>query len=557
MFRKLSYFCTVLFILAVASDYALSAPPLKWEWRQKYPNIAATERTMDSETRALLRKKYFAGISEKYAAIIISSPTIKVLVVRVQFPDQAFVTTKADAVVLFSSMTNYYLENSYNKLTIRVDVSSNVYALTNTMGYYGSDAKNGPEHLLTDTLAASTTTTALNPVSISYAGYDTIMIMHAGNGQEMTGISTDIWSQWDPAVYTVSNTKFKLGFTIVPEKAAESTQSPLGVICHEFGHQLGLPDLYDTSVAGGTSVCGAWSLMDYPYGVDSNGVNPPHLDPWCKNFLGFLNLSSRKISTSQSSLTWNFIENSGTTGFCEIPISVAPSTEYFVAEMRSTTAGSYDHEMPGSGIVIWHIDDAIASDPTRLADNNINIGVPHRGVDLLIANGSFSAPGHATDAFVQGNTFVTPQSNSFGGVESGIAMTGFSFLSTGASGSLAMIAANPTLGILKLINYPNPAGPGYSHPRSASGILTSIVMKASRPAQQLELTLYNLAGEKIKTVNKDKIGLLADRSKDYSWFYEYDWDGKNDSGENVAPGIYFYRIKADSDTSVGKLAIVR
>jgi hypothetical protein len=297
--------------------------------------------------------------------------------------------------------------------------------------------------------------------------------------------------------------------------------------------------------------------MDWPYGADSNGVNPPHLDSWCKKDLGWLDLSSRVISASINNLTWTYVEISSATGFCKIPIAVAPATEYFVAEMRSTTAGSYDQQAPGSGVVIWHIDDAIASDQSRRDLNNINNGIPHRGVDLVVARGSFSTPGHASDAFVQGTTFVTPMSNSFGGSESGIVLTGFLFSGTGAGASLAEIAANPTLGIVKLINFPNPAGPGYSHPRSASGVLTTIVMKASRPAQKLELTLYNIAGEKIRSVNKDNIGLLADKSKDYDWFYEYDWDGKNDNGENVAPGVYFYRIKADSETSVGKLAIIR
>ena len=555
MFRKISFLGTVIFILALASDYAFSAPPLKWEWRQKYPNIAVTERTMDSETRARLKTAVFMRKSEKFGTISISSPVVKVLVVRVQFPDQPAVSTQpAPAKALFQKFSNYYTENSYGKLTVQVDVSSSVYSMPYNMGYYGSDSTYGPVNLLRDTLSVSTNA-LVNP--LNYAGYNTVMIMHAGNGQEMTGVSTDIWSQWDPAEYTVSGNTFTLGFTIVPEKTPEATQSPFGVLCHEFGHQLGLPDLYNTAIEGGQSVCGAWSVMDWPYGVDGNGVNPPHLDPWSKSFLGFLDLNSRETSTAKSSLTWGFIEVTKLTGFYKVPISLAPAAEYFVAELRSPGEGNYDHGAPGSGIVIWHIDDAIASNPTRLDQNSINIGVPHRGVDLVVAQGGFSTPGHARDAFIHGSAFVTPLSDSFSGAQTGIVMTGFSFFSTGASATMAEIASNPSLGIVKLINYPNPAGKGYAHPRSASGILTTIVMKVSRPAHQLELILYNLAGEKIKTVNKDKIALSADKSRDYSWFYEYDWDGKNESGENVAPGIYFFRLKADSEISVGKLAIVR
>ena len=559
MFRKIGLLGTALFILAVASDYAMSAPPLKWEWRQRYPNVAATEKAMDYDTRSRLRAQCSIGMAEKYGAISVSSPVIKILVVRVQFPDQSFLNIALSyAQDFFQKLSNFYLENSYGKLTIQTTVSGSIYTLPHNMGYYGSDATNGPPNLLSDTIAASSST-------LSYAGYDAVMIMHAGNGQEMTGLTNDIWSQWDSGSYTVSGNKFTLGYTLVPEKTPLATQSPLGVICHETGHQLGLPDLYNTSsggeavsLAGTSSVIGAWSLMDWPYGVDGNGVNPPHLDAWSKNDLGFLNFSSRALSATTSGLTWSYVETSSTTSFYKITIAVAPATEYFVAEMRSTTAGTYDHQAPGSGVVIWHIDEAIAQDPTRRnINNNINSGIPHLAVGLVVANGSFSVPGHASDAFTQGCTFVSPLSNSFSGLESGIALTGFSFSSIGAGGSLAEIAANPSLGIVKLINYPNPAGAGYPHPRSASGVLTTIVMKASRPAQRLELAVYNIAGEKVKSADKTQIGLLADKSKDYNWFYQYDWDGKNDNGEDVAPGVYFYRIKADSETSVGKLAIVR
>ncbi|MCX5782540.1 MAG: M6 family metalloprotease domain-containing protein [Elusimicrobia bacterium] len=546
------YFIVLLFfVIFLSADFLFAAPPINWEWRKENPNIANTERTMTAEQLKSLEK---VGAVRAPGKLGLTPPTTKqIIVVRVQFSDKFFLKDmaagKTDAEVFFQQMRDYFGENSYTLFTASATVSASTYTLS-AISNYNHETDADYQRLLTDTVNISSG-------DINYALYDHIMIFHAGQGQEMHGTSEDIWSAFYPMNFSVNGKSFN-GFTVVPELAPVGT-SPLGVICHEYGHQLGLPDIYDTSVLGGKSVCGTWTLMDYPYGVDNTGINPPHLDPWCKNYLGFLDLSSRIGSTANSALTWNSIETSQPLGFYKLPIEVASSSEYFVAEYRNTTAAGavYDKKIPGTGLVIWHIDDAIASNTTRLSNNDINSGKPHLGIDLVEANGSFVAPGQASNAFVSGDNFTTPLSNSFEGIESGISIAGILITGGSASGTLAMISAESGLNLKKLINYPNPAGIGYSHPRSSLGIITTIVLKASRPPRELELTLYDLAGEKIKSVTKDKIALKVDKSKDYNWFYEYDWDGKNEDGKNVAPGIYLYRIKADNETSVGKLAIVR
>ncbi len=59
---------------------------------------------------------------------------------------------------------------------------------------------------------------------------------------------------------------------------------------HEFGHDLGLPDLYDT--AGGDNGTGFWTLMSagswMNHGGNSIGTTPDYMDPWSKLFLGWL-----------------------------------------------------------------------------------------------------------------------------------------------------------------------------------------------------------------------------------------------------------------------------
>ncbi|MFY0543133.1 M6 family metalloprotease domain-containing protein [Brevibacillus sp. H7] len=57
----------------------------------------------------------------------------------------------------------------------------------------------------------------------------------------------------------------------------------IGIIAHEFGHELGLPDLYDTDhssmgVGPHSLMADNWSLLPNEYA----GATPPHLDPWSK-----------------------------------------------------------------------------------------------------------------------------------------------------------------------------------------------------------------------------------------------------------------------------------
>ena len=79
-------------------------------------------------------------------------------------------------------------------------------------------------------------------------------------------------------------------YTIQPENGG------LGVFVHEFGHDLGLPDLYDTSgnTGGGENSTGFWTLMSSGSNIGDGGPNgigdaPTDLGAWEKFQLGWLN----------------------------------------------------------------------------------------------------------------------------------------------------------------------------------------------------------------------------------------------------------------------------
>ena len=74
-------------------------------------------------------------------------------------------------------------------------------------------------------------------------------------------------------------------YTMQPENGG------LGVFAHEFAHDLGLPDQYDT--AGGENSTGFWTIMssgsNLGDGTSDLGSNPGDFNAWEKFQLGWLN----------------------------------------------------------------------------------------------------------------------------------------------------------------------------------------------------------------------------------------------------------------------------
>ena len=74
-------------------------------------------------------------------------------------------------------------------------------------------------------------------------------------------------------------------YTINPE------DGDVGVFCHEFGHDLGLPDQYDYTSATGDASSGFWTVMaggswlGRQWGI---GTKPAAMNVWDKSALGFV-----------------------------------------------------------------------------------------------------------------------------------------------------------------------------------------------------------------------------------------------------------------------------
>lgn len=330
------------------------------------------------------------------------------------------------------SVRDCYLENSYNQLSLDSTVFYWV-TLPNTEAYYA----NGDSGLTSKTheaLKYALDVLDADP-AIQFADFDqdndgnidAITFLHSGYGAEWGETSADgasyvdrIWShKW--AIFGGGGAWFSSDGVRVYEYhispgiwgTSGSTIGRIGVICHETGHFLGLPDLYDGS--GGSGI-GSYGMMANSWGFDSSQKYPPHFCAWSKAALGWI--SPTVISTS-GTYTANQTESAAEA--FRIDLGYA-SGEYLLIENRQPVG--FDAAMPQGGLCIFHIDEA-AGDTTEGYPGQA--GWPGNGnhyrVALLQADGTYdlergSDRGDSTDPYRGGYVSqigpdTTPDTNGY------------------------------------------------------------------------------------------------------------------------------------------------
>ena len=86
-----------------------------------------------------------------------------------------------------------------------------------------------------------------------------------------------------------------------------------------------------------------------------------------------------------------------------------------------------------------------------------------------------------------------------------------------------------------LINYPNPFNP------------TTMISFAISNDSYIELTIYNIKGQKIKTLTKNEFN---------KGNYSIIWNGDNENGEPVGSGVYLYKLNVNDKTEAMKKCLL-
>ncbi|HAT73347.1 MAG TPA: hypothetical protein DCS63_11090 [Elusimicrobia bacterium] len=483
----------------------------------------------------------------------ILSGTMKNLVILARFSDQTTTYSRAQFDGLFNdigytvdgatgSVKDYYLQVSYNGLIVQSTVTEWV-ALPQPFAYYGGNDLAGqdshPQQMISDAINALAAT-GFNFSAADGNGdglVDGLTIIHSGLGEESAGNNPDyIWShQWSLAAPVTKNGVAMQMYHTEPEvRGWDSVTSStgiarVGVICHENGHFLGLPDLYD--YGGDSAGAGKFCLMAEGSWNGNNGTSPSHPSAWCKKELGWATAtrlsaagaySLAQIETNANAL---YLFQSG----------AFSSAEYFLAENRQ--GYGFDAGLPGPlrGMLIWHVDESVA-------DNNDQT---HYLVGLKQADGLQDLElnansGDDADYFRLGNNTsfgdsTTPNSKSYHSLDLDLLLWSISASSNPMTFSLNDTAP-PSLSMLA---YPRPWTPGSGGTHDAAGITFS-----AAPANAT-IRIYTLLGELVRELKVTP----TDLNKKI-------WDGKNSAGKNAASGVYFAHIKDASSSAAQTLKIV-
>ncbi|MCX7861489.1 MAG: M6 family metalloprotease domain-containing protein [Bacteroidales bacterium] len=372
-----------------------------------------------SKAQIIAKRKAFSITKRtKTTSDFPTTGTVKMLVILVNFPNTTTTYTQTNFDNYMNqtgysfqnatgSFKDYYLATSYNQLTVVSTVVGWVTA-PNPHDYYGPEDK--WSELARDAIVAARNaypSLDFSQFDNNNDGYiDGIAIFHQGHGQEASGNTNDVWSHTGSVYYynLVYNGKRCATYTMQPEKVGTSTNMiTVGVMVHEFGHNLGLPDLYDTDYS--SDGIGNWDVMAGGSWLNGGRTIPVH-NAWSKYQLGWLTpvtLTNPGTYTLNTSLTSNTVYR----------INTQTNNEYFLLENRQKTSGTWNAYLPGSGMIIYHIDQNYIN--SHWSSNTVNDDENHQGVDIEEADGTLTTNngGDAGDPFPgsTGKTSFTDQTS--------------------------------------------------------------------------------------------------------------------------------------------------
>jgi len=209
-------------------------------------------------------------------------------------------------------------------------------------------------------------------------GYvDALNVIHQGPGAE-EGDYSNIWSHKSSlGNLSVSYDGVIISSYNISPEIQNGNLVAIGVLAHEFGHALGLPDLYDTDYSSSGS--GKLALMaSGSWGTSNNSPwYPATMIGWCKEQLGWVDVVEINDDLDAVSIEQTYSNN--------IVYRVnhpQVEEEYWLIENRQKIGS--DTLMPAPGLTIWHINDNMAEGWA------VNNDEPYYGVGLEQADGMFA-----------------------------------------------------------------------------------------------------------------------------------------------------------------------
>lgn len=362
----------------------------------KHLRYSKTQQAILAETFSQLTKLENTTLKKAGPQGFPTKGNHKVCVLLIEYPDLRATVQKSIVENLFNqtnynvtgSFKDYYLRTSFGQLTLNSDVFGWYMADMNYINY-GKGNENyssNTQDLVRDAVVAA------DSAGVDFSIYDNdndgevdgLVLLHAGIGaeeQSAPNANNYIWSfrstYWGGL--TTDDGKSIGSFCFFPEKRYNNgsySTVGIGVMTHEFGHILDLPDLYSTQSKGE----GAGSFTNMAGGPWLNGERTPCLfDAWSRMVMEW---HTPTVIAKNGSYT---IPKALADSNFSYRINTSRNNEYFLLENRQLKGN--DKYIPGKGLAIWHINTNYAKLLSAGGGNNVNNDTARYGTGLMQADG--------------------------------------------------------------------------------------------------------------------------------------------------------------------------
>jgi M6 family metalloprotease-like protein len=287
-----------------------------------------------------------------------TKPHFKLAIIGVEYPDVkhnekikdkdweasmfsagTYIGKSATGQTVHGSMFDYYREQSYGKLAISGKFVGWVEMKKKRSESFSGNGTNKSEWI--DFMNTATDLALEKYGKDSLKECDGIFFLYAGD-RATTTRGNFYWPHKGDFQHKASNTRWP--YFVVQEGTDRMTN--ISVFCHEFGHMLGLPDLYERPESPGSEGVGVWCAMA---NQQPNG-KPQHFSAWCKEKLGWVKPKMIDPRVPQK-IILGPIESDPTQ--CLKVMVRADGSEYFLLENRTKTG--FDESLPAGGLLIWRV----------------------------------------------------------------------------------------------------------------------------------------------------------------------------------------------------------
>jgi M6 family metalloprotease-like protein len=285
-----------------------------------------------------------------------TKPTYNLAVIGIEYPDvkhnpkikdtdwdaslfsrDTYTGESATGQKVYGSMADYFHAISYGKLAVRGKFVGWVTMKKKRQEYSSGSGTsvNEKRQFLTEALDKFLEVKGKDALK----DYDGVFFVYAG-GRVQTTRGGLYW----PHRSTVRHAGKSWPYFIVQEGGDRMTD--ISVFCHEFGHMLGLPDLYARPEVPGMEGVGVWCAMSQQNG----GGKPQQFSAWCKEQLGWINPTPLDPRVRQKLVLKPV--SAGPTEYFKVLVK-ADGSEYFLLENRARQG--IDSSLPAGGLLIWRV----------------------------------------------------------------------------------------------------------------------------------------------------------------------------------------------------------